>query len=205
MPYNSKNYSSKNEKTYIITWLSKESLDTWAPLQFVLTSDKETLLWDTIQWVLTDFYFDIFDWDHWPKLQAIFSIIEDWENVKLKANMSYLIRNIINKLSTQDKLGVITIKLINTTNQSWERRWGTIIENDWKKVQSRLLENDDKSIEFYTDKKTWKKEKLYHSIPDRNEKWYDSQYFDIIIGKRLKEIVSKNKFVDNTKEEDLPF
>lgn len=202
MPYN----SNSNSTFYTIIWLSKESLESWNQPEFALISERSNWLGNSLKWVLIDFWFEVYNSDkYWSKLQAVFDIIEDGKNTKLKVNMSSAIRSIINKLATQDKIGTIIIELLNTTSKDWTRRPWTIVYNNWNKIVDRMLQNDDESIEHYTDKKTWKNEKIYHSIPDRNEKWYDSQYFDIIIGKRLKEIVAKNKFIDNTKEEDLPF
>lgn len=198
MPYTSNSYS----KTYTIIGLSQDDLNAEKVPQFALISDRQTWLWNSIAWKLVDFELAVFQSkEYWDKLQAIFTIEEEWEEVKIKCNMSWAVRTIMNKLASQDGIGNISIQLLNTKSDDWKRRPWTVVTNNLQKIDKKYLENNDKSILLFDNPKTWMQEKIWNSTKDFANKWYKSKYFDVLLANKIKSSIKS----DNDTDWDLPF
>lgn len=198
-------YTSSYTKTYTIVWLSQDDMTTGKAPEFALLSDRSNKLGNTIAGYLLWFDLDIFhSKEYWDKVQAIFTILEDWEEAKIKVNMSSAVRTIMNKLASQKTFGKISIQLLNTSWSDWKRYPGTIVYNDKTKIDTKFLDKDDKSIWEFKNPMNWLIQKIYSTTEEFQKNWYKAKQFDVILANKIREIIESSP-KHELDEEDTPF
>lgn len=186
--------TQKQGKIVTITGLKAETMETqdaegqYPTPQFALISDISNPMGNFVCGYFNGCKKNIYKSDKYgDSLQAEISLIDakTGESAILRANITGVMRKILNKLASQDKLGFIKIELFNVPQfaKEWEvqdktkRSAACAVYNNWEKIKETALDFE-KELALWsiiqTKNKKGKLETDYHDVTDiDNDKWHD--------------------------------
>lgn len=163
--------------------------------QFAYMNNIENPVGERITWYFWGIKYSIYDAkEYWKKLQVSINFIDavTRELSTLRCNMSALMRSILNRLASQEKLGLIRIELWNvpSTDKDWnedktKRKAVASVFNDGQKITTKKLDFDEQvkagTIKKIMNPQTGVENVVYHSVADiESAQWFDGMLLAII-------------------------